>query len=76
MVKIRLQRVGKKGSPSYHIVVANATNSLKGKIIEKVGEYHPCSKDKSRTIKFERIMYWIGVGAKPTKTVQYLMERI
>ena len=36
MVKIRLQRVGKKKAPFYHIVVADSRTSRDGKIIEKI----------------------------------------
>ena len=34
MVKIRLQRVGKKKAPFYHIVVADSKSPRDGKIIE------------------------------------------
>ena len=35
MVKIRLQRQGKKKAPFYHIVVADSKAPRDGKIIEK-----------------------------------------
>lgn len=35
MVKIRLQRVGAKKAPYYHIVVADSRSSRDGKIIEQ-----------------------------------------
>ena len=35
MVKIRLQRAGKKKAPFYHIVVADSKSPRDGKIIEK-----------------------------------------
>ena len=41
MVKIRLQRVGKKKAPFYHIVVADSKSPRDGKIIEKIGSYNP-----------------------------------
>ena len=37
MVKIRLQRVGKKNAPFYHIVVADSKSPRDGKIIEQIG---------------------------------------
>ena len=37
MVKIRLQREGKKKAPFYHIVVADSKCPRDGKIIEKIG---------------------------------------
>ena len=36
MVKIRLQREGKKKAPFYNIVVANSRSPRDGKIIEKI----------------------------------------
>ena len=41
MVKIRLQREGKKKAPFYHIVVADSKSPRDGKIIEKIGTYDP-----------------------------------
>ena len=43
MVKIRLQRVGKKKAPFYHIVVADSRSPRDGKIIEQLGTYDPMS---------------------------------
>ena len=39
MVKIRLQRVGKKKAPFYHVVVADSKSPRDGKIIEQIGTY-------------------------------------
>ena len=36
MVKIRLQRAGKKKAPFYHIVVADSKSPRDGKIIEQI----------------------------------------
>ena len=41
MVKIRLQRAGKKKAPFYHIVVADSKSPRDGKIIEQIGTYNP-----------------------------------
>ena len=41
MVKIRLQRQGKKKAPFYHIVVADSRTARDGKIIEQIGTYDP-----------------------------------
>ncbi len=41
MVKIRLQRAGKKKAPFYHIVVADSRSPRDGKIIEQIGTYNP-----------------------------------
>ena len=41
MVKIRLQREGKKKATFYHIVVADSRAPRDGKIIEQIGTYDP-----------------------------------
>lgn len=45
-VKIRLKRLGKKKSPFYRIVVADARTSRNGKSIDEIGTYDP-TKDPS-----------------------------
>ena len=37
MVKLRLQRKGRKSAPFYHIVVADSRSPRDGKFIEKIG---------------------------------------
>ena len=44
MVKIRLQREGKKKAPFYHIVVADSRSPRDGKIIEQIGTYDPMTE--------------------------------
>ena len=44
MVKIRLQRVGKKKAPFYHIVVADSRRARDGRIIEQIGTYDPMTE--------------------------------
>ena len=69
---IRLKRVGRKGDPSYRVVVTEKHRGPKaGKYIEKVGFYDP--KKDIRTLNAERITYWMSVGAKPSDTVYNLL---
>ena len=59
MVKIRLQRVGAKKAPFYHIVVADSRTSRDGKIIEKIGTYNPMTEPSTIVLdkeKMKRIM--------------------
>ena len=72
MVKIRLQREGKKKAPFYHIVVADSKSPRDGKIIEKIGTYNPMTEPS--TIDQEKVAQWIKNGAKPTDTVKKLIE--
>jgi small subunit ribosomal protein S16 len=71
MLKIRLQRIGKKNDPSYRIALVEHTTSPHGKFIELLGSYNPKLKEK----KFdkERIEYWLAKGAQASPTVHNLL---
>ena len=74
MVKIRLQRVGKKKAPFYHIVVADSKSPRDGKIIEQIGTYNPMCEPSEVILDKEKVEKWIKNGAKPTETVKHLIE--
>ena len=75
MVKIRLQRFGKKKSPFYHIVVADSKSPRDGRIIEQIGTYNPMTEPSSIVLDKEKVEKWIKNGAKPTDTVKDLIEK-
>ena len=74
MVKIRLQRQGKKKAPFYHIVVADSKSPRDGKIIEQLGTYDPMTEPATIKLDKEKVEKWIKNGAKPTDTVKYIIE--
>jgi small subunit ribosomal protein S16 len=41
MLRIRLQRRGKRGYATYRVVVADGHAPIKGRFIEDVGSYNP-----------------------------------
>jgi len=71
MLKIRLQKTGKKNSPSYRIVLCEHTSPPQGKFIEILGFYNPRLNQKG--FKKERIEYWILKGAQASPTVHNLL---
>ena len=75
MVKIRLQRVGKKKAPFYHIVVADSRSPRDGKIVEKIGTYDPMTEPATINLNKEKVETWIKNGAKPTDSVKQLIDR-
>lgn len=75
MVKIRLQRVGKKKAPFYHVVVADSRSPRDGKIVEKIGTYDPMTEPATIVLDNEKVATWIKNGAKPTDTVKALIEK-
>ena len=75
MVKIRLQREGKKKAPFYHIVVADSRRARDGRIIEKIGTYDPMTDPSTVVLDKALVEKWIKNGAKPTDTVKRLIEQ-
>ncbi len=75
MVKIRLQRVGAKKAPFYHIVVADSRASRDGKIIEQIGTYDPMKDPAAIVLDNEKVATWIKNGAQPTDTVKALINK-
>ena len=75
MVKIRLQREGKKKAPFYHIVVADSRSPRDGKIIEQIGTYDPMTEPSTIILDNAKVEQWIKNGAKPTETVKKLIEK-
>ena len=76
MVKIRLQREGKKKAPFYHIVVADSRSPRDGKIIEQIGTYDPMTEPSTIKLDKEKFESWVKNGAKPTDTVKQLVENV
>ena len=74
MVKIRLQREGKKKAPFYHIVVADSRRARDGRIIEKIGTYDPMTDPSTVVLDKELVEKWIKNGAQPTDTVKRLID--
>ncbi|QLG74869.1 hypothetical protein HG535_0H01960 [Zygotorulaspora mrakii] len=88
LVRIRLARFGRTNNPIYNIVVANAHKARDAKPIEVLGVYNPIPKPmtvkqrksgklptKDIRLDFDRVKYWIGVGAQPSDTVTKLLKK-
>jgi small subunit ribosomal protein S16 len=75
VLAIRLTRKGQKKLPVYRIVVTNKTNARDGKYLEVVGTYSPRIGKTLFTLKEDRIKFWIGNGAQPSKVVSNLIKK-
>lgn len=73
MLKIRLQRTGRKHEPTFRVVLTDSKNGPKsGKFIEILGNYD--ARDKNETnLKSERITHWIKEGAQVSDTLHNLL---
>ena|SRR3989344_4293512 len=72
MLKIRLQRIGRKNDPAFRVVLTDSKNSTKsGRFLEILGTYNPKEKDKKNRISFvnDRVKHWLSKGAQSSDTV-------
>jgi len=71
MLKIRLQKVGKRNSPSFRVVLVEHTFRPQGKFLELLGSYNKVQKQKN--LNKERILYWISKGAQVSPTMHNML---
>ena len=74
MLKIRLQRVGRKNEPSFRIVLVDSRMGPKsGKALEIVGSHDFREGKGNNKINGDRIKYWISNGAQVSETMNNLL---
>jgi small subunit ribosomal protein S16 len=72
MLKIRLQRIGRRNEAHFRIIVTEHTRATNtGDFVERVGTYNP--KTKKLEIDAERITHWIKNGAQASDTVHNML---
>lgn len=75
MVKIRLQRVGAKGKPSYRVVVMNSQAPRDGAYIARIGHYDPLTDPETVSIDRDQALKWLQQGAQPSEAVARLLSK-
>jgi small subunit ribosomal protein S16 len=75
MLAIRLQRLGRKGYPTYRLAVQESQrHPSSGRVVAYVGSYNPHTKET--TINLEKVAYYLEHGAQPTpRVVKILTEQ-
>ncbi len=76
MLMIRLQRVGRKKSPSYRFIVSEKHKDTNADSLEILGHYDPTQNPKVLEVKEDRIKHWLSVGAQPSNTVHNLLIKL
>ncbi|MBI3735641.1 30S ribosomal protein S16 [Candidatus Sumerlaeota bacterium] len=76
-VKLRLARRGRKNSPYYRLVVADARFPRDGRFIDDIGYYQPLRKDAATQLNIDqaKALKWLHDGAIPSDTVRSLLRR-
>lgn len=72
MLKVKLQRVGKKGQPQYRVVIREDRVKQGGKNVAEIGFYNPLTKPALFNLDQKLYAEWLAKGAQPTDTVRKL----
>ncbi|MDB5254549.1 MAG: ribosomal protein small subunit ribosomal protein [Parcubacteria group bacterium] len=72
MLKMRLQRVGRKHETAFRLVLTDSKNSSKsGRFLEVLGSYDP--RKTTDALKADRIKHWLSKGISATGSVHNLL---
>ena len=65
LVRLRLQRFGRKKLPFYRVIAASSTVKRDGKFLDILGLYHPTVREESKQVRLdqEKIFEWLKRGA-------------
>lgn len=73
---IRLKRGGRTHAPYYRVIVCDSRKKTTGRVIERLGVYHPCARPEPRLeIDEEATLQWLEKGAQPSDTVKTMLKR-
>ena len=75
MLKLRLQRTGKVGQPSFRIVLQEHTNPVKREAKEILGSYRPAEEAKPFQIDLERVKFWLSKGVQVSDSLAVLLKK-
>ena len=74
-VKMRLTRIGKKKTPFYRVVIADARAPRDGRFVEEIGYYNPLTEPAEIKIDADKAKDWLAKGVQPTETVKALLKK-
>lgn len=77
MVRIRMQRLGRRNRPFYRIAAVEKQTRRNGPVIEALGWFNPLEKDPAKAIQIndERVKHWLSKGAQPSDTVRDFLAK-
>jgi len=75
MLKMRLQRIGRKNQPSFRVIVTDSRNAqIRGRHVDIVGTYEP--RQGTFVIDAEKAKKWLSQGVQPSDTIyNFLVEK-
>ena len=75
MVRLRLQRTGRKKRPSYRIVAADSRAPRDGAFLEIIGYYDTLTDPATVSIEETKALKWLKQGAQSSATVTSLLQK-
>jgi len=73
MLAIRMQRTGRKGYPTYRVIVQEAHRQpTSGRVVANIGNYNPHTKEVN--LDKEKAEYYLKNGAQPSDRVVRVFE--
>lgn len=73
MLAIRMQRTGRKGYPTYRVIVQEAHRQpTSGKLVANIGNYNPHTKETN--LDKEKAEFYLKNGAQPSDRVVKLLQ--
>lgn len=75
MVRIRMQRVGRRHVPFFRINAMEKQVKRDGKVLENLGWYNPDASDPAKQLMLneERVKHWLAQGAQPSDTMMDIL---
>lgn len=73
MLRMRLQRTGRKHEPHYRVVIAKKTAPVKGKYLTWIGHYNPAKELVD--IDTDQALEWLNKGVTPSNRVARLLTK-
>ncbi|MFC2078239.1 30S ribosomal protein S16 [Candidatus Bipolaricaulota bacterium] len=73
--KIRLKKVGRRGQPSYRVVVLDGQKPRDAKVVADLGPYDPKTNPATFEIDGDAALEWLLKGAKATRAARIILSK-
>ena len=73
--KIRLKKVGRRGQPSYRVVVLDGRKPRDAKVVADLGHYDPKTNPATFEVDGDAALEWLLKGAKATKAARDILSK-
>ena len=74
MLKIRLQRVGKKHDPAFRVVLIDSARAARSGYVNEVLGFYSAKREQTK-LSGEKIKEWISKGAQVSDTVHNILVK-